>query len=141
MLDAQISALEKQIEQAVKDGADHREKVAQLKEQRAAEQSKLDQIEGAIKSVASKIADIDGKIARCTEAIGFATLNDVAAELRTAAGDEMPGAERAESDADRRKAEEKAEATDIAKDISKSLDKIDDQIRQALAEAQELVKA
>ena len=141
LLDAKIEALEKQIKQAVKDGADHREQVAKLKRQRAEEQAKLDQIEGAIKSASSKVAEIDGKIAKCTETIGSATLNEVSAALRAAAGEEKPDADRAESAADRRKAEEKAEATDIAKGISKFLDKIDDQIRQALAEAQELVKA
>jgi len=141
LLDAQIASLEKQIEQAVQDGADHREQVAKLKEQRTREQAELDRIEGAIKSTSAKISDIDGKIAKCTEAIGSATLNEVAAALRVAAGEEKPEAERAESDADRRKAEEKAEATDIAKSISEALDRIDDQIRQTLDEAQELVKA
>jgi len=141
LLDAKIEALERQIQQAVKDGADHREQVEKLKRQRAEEQTKLDRIEGAIKSVSAKIADVDGKIAKCTEVIGSATLNEVSAALRAAAGDEKPDTERAESDAERRKAEEKAEATDIAKSISESLDKIDDQIRQVLDEAQELVKA
>ena len=141
LLDAQIEALEKQIEQAVEDGADHRERVAKLKERRAEEQGKLDQIEGAIKSASSKVADIDGKIAKCTEAIGAATLNEVSTALRAAAGEVNTEVERPESDAERRKAEEKAESIDIAKRISEALDKIDDQIRQTLDEAQELVKA
>lgn len=141
VLDAQIKALEKLVAQAVEDGAHHREQVAKLKEQRAEEQAELDRIEGAITSVSSKISDIDGKIATCTAAIGSATLSEVSAALRAAVGDVDTEVERSESDAERRKAEEKAEATDIAKNISESLDKIDDQIRQALDEAQELVKA
>lgn len=141
LLDAQIESLEKQIEQAVEDGADHREQVAKLKAQRAEEQAKLDQITVAIKSLSSRVADIDGRIAKCTEAIGTATLSEVSNALRAAAGENMPKAERPESDAERRKAEEKAEATDVAKRISEALDKIDEQIRQTLAEAQELVKA
>ena len=141
LLDEQIAALEKQIEQAVQDGADHREQVAKLKAQRAEEQAKLDQINGAIASVTSKIADIDVKIAKCTEAVGTTTLGEVTAALRAAAGEMNSAVERPESDAERRKIEEKAEATDIAKCIRESLDKIDDQIRQTLEEAQELVKA
>ena len=141
LLDEQIAALEKQIEQAVQNGADHREQVAKLKAQRAEEQLKLDQINGAIESVAAKIAGIDVKIAKCTDAVGTTTLGEVTAALRAAAGEMNSAVERPESDAERRKAEEKAEATDIAKCIRESLDKIDDQIRQALEEAQELVKA
>ncbi len=139
--DAQIESLDRQIKQAIEDGADHREQVAKLKAQREEEQAKLDQIEGAIKSASSKIADIDGKIAKCTEAIGSATLSEVSAALRSAASNVEAEVERPESDAERRKAEEKANATDIAKSISEALDKIDDQIRQTLDEAQELVKA
>ena len=141
LLDAEIDALTKQIEQAVEDGADHREQVAKLKERREEEEAKLDQIEDAIKSASSKVADIDGKIAKYTATIGTATLNVVSAALRMAAGEVDTEVERPESDAARKKAEEKAEATDIAKRISKALDKIDDQIRQTLDEAQELVKA
>ena len=141
LLDAQIDALTKQIEQAVEDGADHREQVAELKRQREEEQAKLDQIEDAIKSVSSKVADIDGKIAKYTATIGATTLNEVTAVLRMAAGEVGTEIERPESDAERKKAEEKAAATDIAKHISEALDKIDDQIRKTLDEAQELVKA
>ena len=140
-LDIQIEALEKQIAQAVQDGADHREQVAKLKEQRAEEQAKLDQINGAIKSTTSKIADIDAKIAKGTAAIGSTTLNEVAAALREAAGSEAADPERAESEAERTKKEAKSFATDIARQISEALDKIDDQIRKSLEEAQELVKA
>ena len=136
LLDAKIDALEKQIKQAVQDGADHREQVAKLKEQRAEEQAELDRLEGAIKSTSSKISDIDGKIAKYTAAIGSATLSEVSAALRAAVGEVDMEVERAESDADRRKAEAKAEATDIGNLIRKALDKIDDQIRSVLDEAQ-----
>ena len=141
VLDAEIAALENQIKQAVEDGADHREQVAKLKAQRAEEQEKLDRIEGAIGSVSAKIADISVKISECTKAIGAATLSVVSAALRSAAGEETSAVERPESDAERRKAEAKADATDVAKHISDALDRIDAQILQAIAEAQELVKA
>lgn len=136
LLDEQIAALEKQIEQAVEDGADHREQVAKLKAQRAEEQAKLDQINVAIDSTAAKIAEVDGKIAKCTDTIGAVTLSEVSAALRAAASEYNPEVERPESDAERKKAEAKIEATDIAKCIRESLDKIDAQIRQVLDETQ-----
>ena len=141
VLAEQIKALENQIEQAVEDGAAHRELVAKLKEERAREFAELDRIESAITSATSKIAGIDRKISTCTAAIGAVTLNEVTAVLRMAAGEVDTEVERPESEAERKKAEEKAAATDIAKHISEALDKIDDQIRKTLDEAQELVKA
>ena len=141
LLDEQIAALEKQIEQAVEDGADHREQVAKLKAQRADEQAKLDQINGAIQSVTAKIAGLDVQIAECTAAIGSKTLSEVSSALRAATGEENFIAERPETQAARDKKAEKEAATDIANQISESLDKIDKQILDALAEAQELVKA
>ena len=140
-LDLEIKALEDQIKQAVADGADHREKVAKLKAQRADEQAKLDQINGAIQSVTAKIAGLDVQIAECTAAIGSKTLSEVSSALRAATGEENFIAERPETQAARDKKAEKEAATDIANQISESLDKIDKQILDALAEAQELVKA
>ena len=43
-LDVKIAELEKAVERAVQEGEDHREQVAKLKEERAREQAKLDQI-------------------------------------------------------------------------------------------------
>jgi len=144
-LDVKIAELEKAIQRAVQDGEDHREQVAKLKEERAREQKKLDQVNTAIESANSKIAGIDVKIAECTKAIAQTTLNEVANALRIAESDSLsktPTTDVAkESDAERRKAEEKAEAADIGNVIRDALDKIDAQILQALAEAQELVKA
>ena len=144
-LDLKIAELEKAIQRAVQDGEDHREQVAKLKEERAREQKKLDQVNTAIESANSKIAGIDVKIAECTKAIAQTTLNEVANALRIAESDSLsktPTTDVAkESDAERRKAEEKAEAADIGNVIRDALDKIDAQILQALAEAQELVKA
>ena len=136
VIQALIDSLDKQIEQAVKDGADHREQVEKLKAQRAEQQAKLDQINVAIDSTAAKIAEVDGKIANCTDAIGAVTLSEVSAALRAAASEYNHEVERPESDAERKKAEAKIEATDIAKCIRESLDKIDAQIRQALDETQ-----
>ena len=137
VLDVQIEALEKAIEQAVKDGAEHREQVAKLKEQRAEEQAELDRIEGAIKSASSKIADIDGKIAECTKAIGSATLSKVSAALRAASSDDDAGeGESLETQAERDKKDAKEIEYNISRRISEALDKIDEQIRRVLDEAQ-----
>ena len=140
-LDIEIAKLEKQIELAVEDGADHRERIAELKAQRAKEQEKLDRIDGAIKSVASKIADIDFKISECTKAIASTTLGEVSAALRAAAGEEKLEPEKPESDSDRKKAAAKEAAADIGRIISESLDKIDEQIMRKIDETRELVKA
>jgi len=144
-LDAKIAELEKAVERAVQDGEDHREQVAKLKEERAREQKKLDQINTAIESANSRIAGIDIKIAECTKAIAQATLNEVANALRIAEDSSLSRSSTKEvskeSDAERKKAEEKAAAADIGNVIRDALDKIDSQILQAIAEAQELVKA
>lgn len=137
-LDIQIAALEKQIEQAVQDGADHREQVAKLKEQRAEEQSKLDQVEAAIQSASSRIAGIDVKITELTDSIGATTLSEISKAFRAAASDgsSSTSVDRTEDNADRVEDEKEAEATDIAAAISEALDRIDRQITKALDEAQ-----
>ena len=144
-LDVKIAELEKAIERAVQDGEDHREQVAKLKEERAREQAKLDQVNTAIESANSRIAGIDVKIAECTKTIAQTTLNEVANALRIAEDSSISHSSTKEvskeSDAERRKAEEKAAVTDIGNVIRDALDKIDAQILQAIAESQELVKA
>lgn len=136
VLETLIESLDRQIEQAVKDGATHREQVEKLKAQRAEQQAKLDGIEASIKSTATKIAGIDAKIATCTKAIAGSTLNEVAAALKAAAGEAKPEAEKNETQAERDRADAKDVANDIALHISAALDRIDGQIRAALDEAQ-----
>ena len=138
-LDLMIDSLEKQVEQAVQDGKDHREQVEKLKEQRAEEQAKLDRINAAIASANAKIAGIDVKIAECTKTIAQTTLNEVANALRTAARDtrssSLTTGDTAESNADRIEKARKEAETDIGNVIRESLDKIDSQIRAVLDEA------
>lgn len=136
VMESLIESLDRQIEQAVKDGEEHREQVAKLKAQRAAEQAKLDSLNVSIKSVSSKIAGIDAKIAECTHAIATSTLSEVYAALRAASGDDAPKAERIETQAERDKQSAKEAAADVALHISAALDRIDGQIRAALDEAQ-----
>lgn len=135
-MQALIDSLDQQIQQAVKDGEDHREKVAELKRQRAEQQEKLDAVKKSIESVTSKIAGLDADIENCSKAIASSTLNEVYAALRAAVGDENLEAEAIESQADRDRQEAKSLATDIALHISAALDKLDGQIRAALDEAQ-----
>ena len=139
-LDVKIAELESAVERAVQEGADHREGVEKLKEQREREQAKLDRIDTAIASANSKIAGIDVKIAECTKTIAQTTLNEVANALRAAARDTRSSSltteSTAERNADRVEKEKKEEATDIGNVIRESLDKIDSQIRAVLDEAQ-----
>jgi len=140
-IDLEIAALEHAVEREVQNGADHRERIAKLKQLRSVEQAKLDQINVAIESTAAKVADLDGKIAKCTDSIGSTTLSTVSTALREAASQEKGVVDPPETQADRTKAEAKAISTDISRIIRESLDKIDEQISKALAEAQEVVKA
>jgi len=136
VMEALIKSLDDRIKQAVQDGEDHRELVEKLKAQRAEEQAKLDGVKESIKSVSSKIAGLDGKIAECSKAIAASTLTEVYAALRSATGVDMLEAESIETQAARDKQEAKNVAYDIALHISAALDKLDGQIRAALDEAQ-----
>lgn len=136
LLESMIESLDRQIEQAVKDGKEHLEQVEKLKRQRAEEQAKLDGIDASIKSIASKIAGIDVKIAECSKVIASSTLNEVFAALKSAADDAKPGAEKNETQAERDRADAKDVANNIALHISAALDRIDGQIRAVLDEAQ-----
>ena len=121
-LDVKIAELERAVERAVQEGADHRESVEKLKEQREREQAKLDRIDTAIASANAKIAGI------------------VANALRTAARDTRSSSltteNAAERNADRVEKDRKEAETDIGNVIRESLDKIDSQIRAVLDEAQ-----
>ena len=136
VMEALIKSLDDQIKQAVQDGEDHREQVEKLKAQRAEEQKKLDGVKQSIKSVSSKIAGLDSKIAECSKAIASSTLTEVYAALRSATGVSTLEAESAETQAERERQEANSTAYDIALHISAALDKLDGQIRAALDEAQ-----
>ena len=144
LLDVKIAELERAIERAVQDGKDHRETVAKLKEQLAAERQKLDQVNTAIASANSKISGLDAKIAECSQSIAQTTLNEVSSALRIAASSwssSSTGEVSDMSNADRVKDAKKELATDIGNVIREALDKITEEINQRLDEARELVKA
>ena len=140
-IDLLIESLERQVKQAVQDGADHREQVAKLKEQRAREQEKLDSVNASIESVSAKIAGIDARIAECSETIAASTLSEVSKALHDATKvDSSTAVDRPDSTAKRDMEEKRAEATDIGNVIREALDKIIEQIDKALDEAK-IVKA
>ena len=133
MLDAKIKALEDQIKNEIVNGKDHREKIAELKRQKAEEDAKIADLANKIASAASHIASLEGRIKSANEAIGAATLNAVSEAVRSAAGEaESPEKARSQSEID--KEEKKAEANDIFKAIRESIDKIDDDIARAIEE-------
>ena len=132
-LEAKIQALEEAIKQAIEDGETHREQMEQLKAQKELEDAKILRLTNSIKSATVKMAELKDKIASCSEAIGAATLDEVAAAVKAAAG-EVKAPQDAESDAEREKAEKKAEAMDVSNIIHDALDKMCDDIAKMIAD-------
>ena len=132
-LQTRIKALEKAIEDAVEDGKEHRETVEALKREKAEEDAKIRDLTNAIASAEAKISGYKSQIQSCADAIGAATMSEVAAAVKAAAG-EQAEPEQAESNAEIEKKEKKAEAADIAASIQKALDKLDRDITKTIEE-------
>ena len=101
--------------------------------QKELEDAKILRLTNSIKSATVKMAELKDKIASCSEAIGAATLDEVAAAVKAAAG-EVKAPQDAESDAEREKAEKKAEAMDVSNIIHDALDKMCDDIAKMIAD-------
>ena len=140
LLQTQIEALEDQIKLAVKDGEEHRKQVEKLKEQKAEEDAKIKDLKNAIASAKTKIEGWEGKIESLLGSIGAATMAEVSAAVKAAAGDATATSLERESEADRAKAEAKAIANNPANVIHDALMRLDDEIAKTLEEAQ-VVKA
>lgn len=138
-LQAKIDELEKAIERAVKDGEEHNKQVEELKEQKKQEDEKIRDITNAIASAQAKIANLNDQVAACVDAIGAATMSEVAAAVKAAAGN-VPAPEETESHADLEKKERKAEASNPVNVIRDALDRLDADIRKTIEENQ-VVKA
>lgn len=138
-MQAKIDALEKAVERAVEDGKEHNKQVEKLKEQKAREDDKIRDIMNAIASAKAKIAGLEKQVAECVEAIGAATMSEVAAAVKAAAGN-VPAPEETESQADVDKKERKAEASNPVNVIRDALDRLDADIRKTIEENQ-VVKA
>ena len=132
LLQAKIDALQKQIEQAVKDGKEHNELVAEQKrvrEELAAKEQTVADIQGNIAKTKNEISDVKGKISAIVNSVGENTLKTIANELTT-----LTPQEKAESAEEARKEAEKIAANDPLVAIRDSLDKIERDITDAIQE-------
>lgn len=133
LLDVQIAALEAQIENEVQNGADHREQVEKLKEEKASEDAKIADLTNKIASANSHISEIKVKISAATEAIGAATLDLISDAVQSAIS-EAGAPEKAKSQSEIDKEEKKADAVDIMKAIHESIVKLDEDIIKTIEE-------
>ena len=132
-LQAKIDALENAVKNAVEEGKEHNRQVEELKEQKAREDETIRQLTNAIASAQAKIASLKGQVSACVDAIGAATMSEVAAAVKAAAGG-IPPPEEAESQAEIDKKEKKAEANAPANVIREALDRLDADIRKTIEE-------
>ena len=122
VIQTRIQMLEKQIEQAIEEGKDHRELAAELKAARKEFDEKNDVIantQGRIAAVKNEISRVTGKIAAIVKSIEPSTLKTIASEIA-----DIAKPEKAESNAEKEKKAEKEEAVDLLKQIRDSLDRI-----------------
>ena len=130
ILQAKIDQLQKMIEQAVKDGKEHNELVAEQKrvrEELVAKEKTMDDIQGKIAKTKNEIAEVKGKISAIVNSIGENTLKTIASELTT-----LTPQEKAESAAEARKEAEKLAANDPLNAIRDSLDKIERELTDTI---------
>ena len=129
ILEAKIDQLQKLIDQAVKDGKEHNELVAEQKrvrEELVAKEKTMDDIQGKIAKTKNEIAEVKGKISAIVNSIGENTLKTIASELTTLTPQE------AESAAEARKEAEKLAANDPLNAIRDSLDKIERELTDTI---------
>lgn len=132
LLQAKIDLLTKQIEQAVEDGKEHNELVAEMKRVREEMDEKKRVISdtiGKIQSTENEIASVNGQISALVSSIGENAIKSIASELAT-----LSDPEKAERPAEAAKEEEKKAEIDPFAAIRDSLDKIDRDIRETIEE-------
>ena len=130
ILQAKIDSLQKQIDQAVQDGKDHNELVAEQKRVRAeldAKNKTIEDTKGKIAETKNEIASVKGKISALVNSIGENTLKTIANELAT-----LTPPEKAESAAEAKKEAEKLAANDPLNAIRDSLDKIERELTDTI---------
>ena len=130
ILQAKIDSLQKQIDQAVQDGKDHNELVAEQKrvrEELVAKEKTMDDIQGNIAKTKNEISEVKGKISAIVSSVGENTLKTIASELTT-----LTPQEKAESAAEERKEAEKLAANDPLNAIRDSLDKIERELTDTI---------
>lgn len=123
LLQTQIEALKKQIEQAVQDGKDHNELVAKQKELRKewdAKNAAIAETKGKIDTAKNEISAVSGKISVLVKSIGENTLKTIANEIVA-----INEPKKAETSVEQEnKAEAKAIANDPFNAIRESLDRL-----------------
>ena len=130
ILEAKIDQLKKMIDQAVEDGKDHNKMVEEQKlvrEELAAKEKTMDDIQGKIAKTKNEIAEVKGKISAIVNSIGENTLKTIASELTT-----LTPQEKAESAAEARKEAEKLAANDPLNAIRDSLGKIERELTDTI---------
>ena len=130
ILEAKIDQLQKLIDQAVEDGKEHNELVAEQKrvrEELAAKEQTVADIQGNIAKTKNEISDVKGKISAIVNSVGENTLKTIANELTT-----LTPQEKAESAEETRKEAEKIAANDPLAAIRDSLDKIERELTDTI---------
>lgn len=130
VLQLKIETLKKQIEQAVKDGKEHNELVAESKrvrEEIAAKEQKIAETDGKIAEVKNEIASVTSRISTIVRSIGENALKTIARELTA-----LTPREEAESAEEARKEAEKVVANDPLKAIHDALDRIERDLADAI---------
>lgn len=132
VLQTKIDTLTKLIKQAVEDGKEHNELVAEQKRVRAelaAKEQTLAETQGKIDQTKNEIASVKGQISVIVRSIGENTLNAIAKDLAV-----LSDPEKAERPAEARKEDEKEAETDPFAAIRESLAKIERDINETIVE-------
>ena len=122
ILEAKIKTLDRQIEQAIRDGKEHKELIAArklLEKELDAKKSVIADTQGRISDVKNEIASVSGKISAIVKSIGDNTLKTIANEIA-----DIAKSEKAESAAEVDKKEKKEADTDPFNAIRDSLEKM-----------------
>lgn len=130
ILKAKIESLTKQIEQAVKDGKEHNELVAEMKRVRTeldAKNKTIADTQGKIDATKNEIASVRSRISALVGSVGENALKTIANELAT-----LVGPEEAESPAEAEKEAEKAVAHDPLNAIRESLERIERELTDTI---------
>ena len=132
VLEAKIEALKKQIEQAVQDGKEHNELVAEQKrkqEELDAKKQVIADTTDKIANIKNEISSVQGQISALVKSIGENTVKTIADELSN-----LAEPEKAERPAETKKAEEKELENNPLAIIRESLEKIERDIAATIEE-------
>ena len=132
LLEAKIDNLQKLIDQAIEDGKEHNELVAEqkrLRKELAEKEQTLEKTQGEIDKAKNDISSVKGQISAIVKSIGENTVKTIASDLST-----LSDAEKAERPAEAAKEEEKKDAVDIFASIRKSLSEIERDITETIEE-------